>query len=337
MKTIGTGCRCPLCQEAVPVFLTESTAEYRFWSCSVCGLVFADPLEYSVAAYEEGYGATDSTLNEMAEYARHLHYIEELKGMEDLTPHLTPLERRALRWLGSHIPPGATILDVGCGAGRFLMALQRCGYDARGLEVAESPVRALQGLGLPVRQGTLDDFPGDWPEPVAIVCFEVLEHLPDPLGFVTAIRCRFPRAILLLAVPYSASRRRRDEKFRKGDAPPNHLTRWTPAALRSLFVKGGYVATVDVVHVTGDHLPLAENPLIRIARREKDAPGLHPGDTAHDCTASADGREGEAGIKGAAGPVKRMIRRMIQLPYVVYLRCIGASGYWLLAVAGNKE
>lgn len=334
MTTVNR-CWCPLCQENMPVFLTEATTDYRFWRCAVCGLVFADPLEYSVAAYEEGYGAADSALNEMAEYARHLHYIENLKGVGDLTPHLTPLERHALRWIRSNCPPGSPILDVGCGAGRFLLTLQRSGYDARGLEVAALPVRALQGLCLQVRQGTLDDFPPDWPEPLAIVCFEVLEHLSDPLGFVAATRRRFPHATLLLAVPFSASRSRRDEKFRKGDAPPNHLTRWTAAALSSLLTKGGYAATVDVVHVTCGHLPLEINPLFRMAR--KCIPRLHAGDKVHDCMAAADGSGGETAIKEAAGPVKRMIRRMIQLPYVGYLRCIGASGYWLLAVAGDKE
>lgn len=45
--------------------------------------------------------------------------------------------RFATERLGAMLPPGARILDFGCGQGRSVYALTKLGYDARGVDVAD--------------------------------------------------------------------------------------------------------------------------------------------------------------------------------------------------------
>jgi SAM-dependent methyltransferase len=320
---------CPLCATETAVHPVEQYGQFHIWECSVCHLTFCDPLVYSPQAYDQGYAEAGSDLARMGDYAEHVRYAEWLAGVPDLRPYLLPLERTALRRLAQVVPAGATVLDLGCGAGRFLVALGQRGYNAFGLEVAEAPVKTLQRHGIAVRQGTLDDFPPDWPEPAAIVCFEVLEHVADPLGFLQDIAARFPRAWLLLAVPYAASRRRFDAKFRCADYPPNHLTRWNTQSLGRALVKAGYAGEVGTVHITGDHVPFAPGRLSRSKKKRR--------------TGGAPEEEGYAGaserepIGTRTASLKATVKRWLLSPYVAAMRLLGGSGYWLLAVALPKE
>jgi SAM-dependent methyltransferase len=111
--------------------------------------------------------------------------------------------RRAL--LLAEVAPGERVLDLGCGAGRFLAALRDAGADAVGVELAEAALeRARRNVpGADVRivahDGTL---PLGHREIDVVWCSEVLEHVPDTVGFLTeARRILRPGGRLLLTVP----------------------------------------------------------------------------------------------------------------------------------------
>jgi len=153
---------------------------------------------------------------------------------------LKPYERIAAHILRQRFPSGTHVLDVGCGAGRFLAALRDMHFCPLGMDIAPEPVSLLRRLGFSVVQGSVEDYPEDWPSPRAVAAFEVLEHLSDPVGFLTKLADRFPEALLLLSVPSP----RRWILWRGGrepeDYPPNHLTRWTEKALRIALERAGY-------------------------------------------------------------------------------------------------
>src|SRR5215208_4943423 len=111
--------------------------------------------------------------------------------------------RRAL--LLDEARAGERVLDLGCGAGRFVDALRGVGAVPVGVELAEAALeRARRNVpgadlrlvapdgSLPLGHGEID----------LVWCSEVLEHVPDTVAFLTEIRRVLrPGGRLLLTVP----------------------------------------------------------------------------------------------------------------------------------------
>lgn len=132
-------------------------------------------------------------------------------------------------------PRNGRLLDVGCGVGNFLAAAQRRGFDVTGLEInrnAAEFARSHYGLKK-IFVGRLEQYwQGCQGETFDVVTFfEVLEHQENPRAFLNAAK-RFvaESGFVALSVP---NRERWQAKFETFDYPPNHLTRWSPLALRN--------------------------------------------------------------------------------------------------------
>ncbi|BBB13799.1 methionine biosynthesis protein MetW [Sphingopyxis sp. FD7] len=73
--------------------------------------------------------------------------------------------RPDLAIIADAVPPGARVLDIGCGDGELMVALGAKGVDARGLEIDPANVTAAIARGQSVVQGDanrdLADYPGD--------------------------------------------------------------------------------------------------------------------------------------------------------------------------------
>jgi SAM-dependent methyltransferase len=84
---------------------------------------------------------------------------------------------------------GGPVLDVGCGGGLFLGVLQERGARVVGLDNSEEAARAAWDQNrVTVLLGDLLRAPVS-PESCGVVTmFHVLEHLPDPAGFLRAAR-----------------------------------------------------------------------------------------------------------------------------------------------------
>jgi SAM-dependent methyltransferase len=113
-------------------------------------------------------------------------------------------ERRAL--LLGEVQPGERVLDLGCGAGRFLAVLREAGAEPVGVEIAQAAaerarenvpgadVRLLEPDGsLPLGHGEVD----------VVWCSEVLEHVADVGHALLEVRRVLRRGgRLLLTVPF---------------------------------------------------------------------------------------------------------------------------------------
>ncbi len=72
--------------------------------------------------------------------------------------------RPDLAAIAEMIPPGARVLDVGCGDGALLEHLAASkGVDGRGIELLQQNVNACVARGLPVMQGDADTDLGEYP------------------------------------------------------------------------------------------------------------------------------------------------------------------------------
>jgi len=115
---------------------------------------------------------------------------------------------RAADWVLARLEPwrgaGARLLDIGCGTGFLLEQARKAGWDVRGIELSRWMVeQARQRLpGDVVRQGGYDS--GHFREIAfdVVVAVDVIEHVPDPEGFVREIANRLrPGGIACLVTP----------------------------------------------------------------------------------------------------------------------------------------
>jgi SAM-dependent methyltransferase len=98
---------------------------------------------------------------------------------------------------------GTTLLEVGCGAGDFLLAAHRAGWSVHAVEYNRTMVEALRDrFDLDVKTGELA--PGLWEEAgFDVVAFwNVLEHVNDPIrNLGLAARYLRPGGVVLMNIP----------------------------------------------------------------------------------------------------------------------------------------
>src|SRR5215470_13010993 len=88
---------------------------------------------------------------------------------------------------------GLSVLDVGCGGGLIAEPLARMGARVTGLDPAVENIEAArrhaagQGLAIDYRAGRVEELTAAGWTFDAVVCLEVLEHVPDPGAFLAAL------------------------------------------------------------------------------------------------------------------------------------------------------
>jgi 2-polyprenyl-6-hydroxyphenyl methylase/3-demethylubiquinone-9 3-methyltransferase len=114
-------------------------------------------------------------------------------------------ERRRALLLGE-ARPGERVLDLGCGAGRFVAALAGAGADPVGVEIAEGALERAR-RNAPGAELALLAPDGSLPLPHRSVdlvwCSEVLEHVADAAHLLVEVRRVLrPGGRVLVTVPF---------------------------------------------------------------------------------------------------------------------------------------
>lgn len=166
--------------------------------CITCGLVFANPMPpqetldafYSPTGHwGQDHRQSDPTLERQAQRAqageRKDNQVRRARHiiLDALQPYVTV----------SDPPPGAAVLDFGCGDGKLLNGLQELGWKTYGIEPS-SDVAFL-------RHERLSDLPVH-PSFDLVVLHHVLEHIPRPLDLLTRLVATLrPGGVLFISVP----------------------------------------------------------------------------------------------------------------------------------------
>lgn len=95
--------------------------------------------------------------------------------------------------LATSLAPSGTVLDVGCGTGRFLNALP-ASYERIGIDVSPGMLDIAREKGLEVVQASGDEMPFEDKSFDLVTTFAVLHHLIDPER-VRSTLCEMTRVV----------------------------------------------------------------------------------------------------------------------------------------------
>jgi SAM-dependent methyltransferase len=170
------------------------------------------------------------------------------------TPHATrrgiverlgePLAQREASRLVALADPSRAILDIGCGAGRFLERLRRGGWSGpmRGVEPsADAAAETERRLGVAVKVGQIDEIDIEEGSIGTVVLRHVIEHVRDPVAALARVRSLLePGGLAYVATPDArAISAKVFRRYWDGYDPPRHLFAFTRDGLRQLLAAQG--------------------------------------------------------------------------------------------------
>jgi 2-polyprenyl-3-methyl-5-hydroxy-6-metoxy-1,4-benzoquinol methylase len=138
---------------------------------------------------------------------------------------------------GLGILPPASVLEVGCGWGINLQALEAAGYQITGLDISR---RALDKLDRPHRQLIEADLslglPDSLPTYDCVLALDVIEHIDDDHQAVRELgRLLNPGGRVIISVPALP------DLYSEFDAVQGHRRRYTAQSLRACLEGAGFI------------------------------------------------------------------------------------------------
>ncbi|MEO7097322.1 MAG: class I SAM-dependent methyltransferase [Polyangiales bacterium] len=130
------------------------------------------------------------------------HVYEDMNRLERSHWWFVARRRILAKVIGTYVPPGGAILDVGCGTG-FVLDELKDRYEVHGLDAAEVAVDFCHQKGLPnVHLGILGETDFGRRDFDLVTFLDVIEHLDDDVAAMTSARALLKKdGLLLVTVP----------------------------------------------------------------------------------------------------------------------------------------
>ena len=227
---------CPLCHSPLHTTLFREPP-YEVRRCAACGLGYVTPRR-SPQALAAMYGDDTYWHSPSPKTHGYADYRAE-------RPRYLRTFAKRLDWALQDGPSGGRALDVGAAAGFCMAVLSERGFDVSGVEV--SPVIASYaqhelGFGDRVFVGLLQDAPLA-PHSFDLICmWDVVEHVPDPVGLLRRAReLLAPGGRLVIETQdidsaFARALGRRWHHFKHAE----HIYHFTPATLERLLRETGF-------------------------------------------------------------------------------------------------
>lgn len=237
----AAGYACPA--DGKPSTFRSRINGFDLYRCNQCGLTFVPPQDLSTVDYNTLYSEGGG-------------YDAKLRNADLLDSGKNPLPRARRTVIEKlRTSPPAKALEIGCGVGDFLHALEALGTTkCFGTEISSNAAeRARKVVKAPIAIAPFDAtvFPDETFD--AIFMWEVIEHVTDLRPLFTEINRRIgPGGQLFLSTPnYGLPLVWEDVPRDPRATPPVHVTFWNKRALESFLRDIGF----SRVRVTGASFP----------------------------------------------------------------------------------
>ena len=211
---------------------TVSKADFEIWHCGSCTFRFTQrvPGQADIGPYYQSdnyisHSDTDQgIISKMYKRARNYTLGMKRKLVQAQTGKIT-----------------GKLLDIGCGTGAFLHALQQAGWQVTGLEPdagARAKAKQLYGIDAQPSQ-ELFTLSGSFD---AITLWHVMEHVHDMHDYMEQFKKLLaPGGKLIIAVPnYTSKDAVNYGAFWAAYDVPRHLWHFSPASMRTLAQAHGF-------------------------------------------------------------------------------------------------
>lgn len=257
--------------------------------CRHCGLLRTDPQPDEATMpsfYPEGSYYTHTSidgpgrrwLSSAANRLRREWQRQSAVGLVSRPRHAVERRSNLRRFPSRYLPDvfpvrrGMSLLDVGCGDGWHLRLMQDHGLDCLGVEVDPVARRAAEESGLTV-VASLDDLTSFFDR---VVLSHVLEHVSDPVVFLSSVRERLaPDGLIRVSVPNIESLQAEIfGTYWEGWDLPRHRWHFAGSTLRSVVEAAGLVVyELRSVEIDG----FAEASQAHLVQHQRPARDYSPG------------------------------------------------------------
>lgn len=219
---------CIMCDGLDIKFFSQKKG-YNLYKCENCKLLFISPVPVSLEVYDDSY---------FSGAEKGFGYVDYDADKEPMIP----VFEKYLDLVSELGIKSGELLDIGAATGFFMDIAKKKGFSVKGVELSDFAAKKGREKGLDLLTGDLHSAHYGDNQFDVVTMFDVIEHVPDPVGFVReATRILKKDGLLLINTPDAESLWARVLGSRwQLIMPPEHIHYFSPKNLGNYLLKNGY-------------------------------------------------------------------------------------------------